>query len=399
MKKAAQKMTKATKPFLNEKAIENAIIKAGEKIGERAGSKSAGHFVAKQLLRIPKLVGKGDYEVHANSLVRSGGVTEAMNQPIKFMSNDRGVRIREREFVSAVVGNIAFNNESFTINPSDPRTFPWLSSFADCFDQWEPHGIVFEYRTLSSDYAANTALGLVIMATEYDVSDPNYIDRVEAENSDYAISAKPSCNMMAGIECSPSERPTKILYTGFPGVGRDASLYNLANFQIITQGLPANNLQLGELWVSYDITFYKKQLKGYGKSGDASFIAVNGMTPGSPFGAALIPSYSWNNGIQLAFQGTNTILLPDVSGRFIMTIRLVGVTLTGLTPSPANGVNIVEALTSTLNGGVITYVMTYDVTVSTTATPAISLTITGTSIGETSINVQQVKTGQLFRGS
>jgi len=63
---------------------------------------------------------------------------------------------------------------------------------------------------------------------------------------------------MHGIECDSRERPIQVLYTNSLG-NSDAKFSSLGNFQICTQGMSAANVNLGELWVSYDVTFYKKQ--------------------------------------------------------------------------------------------------------------------------------------------
>jgi hypothetical protein len=80
------------------------------------------------------------------------------------------------------------------------------------------------------------------------------------ENADYACSTKSSHSVAHGIECDPDERPTKLLYTGPAGAGESLNMYNLGRFQIASQGMSTAGTNLGELWVSYDITFYKKQI-------------------------------------------------------------------------------------------------------------------------------------------
>lgn len=189
--------------------------------------------------------------------------------PAVFRDGKRGVRVVEREYLGDIRsgtlagGSTVFTNQSFVINPGLSTSFPWLSKIARQFDQWEPHGIVFEFRSTSSEFNGTTqALGTIILATDYDVIDSPYPNKVVAENSDYAMSVKASDCAIHGIECLPSERPTPILFTRTAGLpaATDARLYDLGNFQLCTQGMSAADVTLGELWVSYDITFYKKQI-------------------------------------------------------------------------------------------------------------------------------------------
>lgn len=241
--------------------VSSAASTIGRSLGSLVGQGELGSLAGSTLA---KLFGHGDYTVKTNTLMNS------MSGPTlpKFASNSRGTRIVEREFLgdirsgfNMVSGSTAFNRATYKLNPTSSATFPWLSKIANQFDQWEPHGIVFEFVSTSSEYNGTAqSLGAVVMATDYDPYDPVYPDKIEMENSDYACSTKPSLNLIHGIECDPSERPTKILYTQLSNPLMPLTSTDLGNFQIATQGLSTTGTTLGELWVSYDITFYKKQL-------------------------------------------------------------------------------------------------------------------------------------------
>jgi hypothetical protein len=91
--------------------------------------------------------------------------------------------------------------------------------------------------------------------------DPNFTNKQMMEEADYANSVKSSECLMHGLECDPSERITKLLYTGPVATNDNLNLYNLGNFQLATQGMSVTGVNVGELWISYDITFYKKQIE------------------------------------------------------------------------------------------------------------------------------------------
>jgi len=150
---------------------------------------------------------------------------------------------------------------------------------ANLYDQWEPNGIVFEYVSTSSEYnGSSQALGAVIMATDYDSYDPVYGSKQAMENADYACSTKPANGLLHGIECDPNERPTPLLYTSTVN-GAPLTSTNLAVFQVATQGCSTAGVTLGELWVSYDITFYKKQI--YDNINLSPFITSSGALTGA----------------------------------------------------------------------------------------------------------------------
>lgn len=229
----------------------------GGAIGGAFGKPALGRSLAEKASAI---LGFGDYTIQTNSLMK--GYDGSGILP-KFHSTSNGVRIREREFLGDIVSSAtagAFKNTNFPITPTDSSTFPWLSNIARLYDQWEPNGIVFEFVSTSSDFNGSAqALGSLIMATDYDCMDSPFPNKVIMDNADYSNSGKPSISQVHGIECDPAQRPYKLMYT--KGItGEVANRNTLGNFQVASAGVSAANVVLGELWVSYDITFYKKQI-------------------------------------------------------------------------------------------------------------------------------------------
>lgn len=262
--KAAKKAVKSAMKN-HPDLVRKGFTAGGAAIGSRLGSSAMGAKVGNAIGRA-LVSGHGDYVLHGNSLLSNNGTIVPTFAP----DGRRGIRIREREFIGDVFsgsldpvsGSTAFNNKGYAINPSDPNTFPWLSGIATQFEQWEPNGIIFEYVSTSSNFnGTSQALGAVIAATEYNSADSNYATKAEMENAAYAISAKASENIMHGVECDPSERPTRLLFCGtFDGTPTSNNLHDLGRFQLATRGMSVANVNVGELWVTYDITFYKKQI-------------------------------------------------------------------------------------------------------------------------------------------
>jgi hypothetical protein len=271
-------------------SIKNAASGVGRVLGNFLGQGDLGAVAGEGLA---KLFGHGDYSVKTNSLV------DSLTGPTlpKFSNSGRSVRVTEREYLgditsgTLVSGSTAFSISTYVLNPTNSSTFPWLSNIATLFDQWEPHGIVFEFITTSSEFnGASQALGAVVMATDYDPYDPVYVNKQEMENSDYACSTKPSLNLVHGLECATSERPTKVLYTATSSPSIPLTSVSLGNFNIATQGCSVAGVTLGELWVSYDISFYKKQLNSvadnlpyFGLSASNSSGAVGYFTANTTF--------------------------------------------------------------------------------------------------------------------
>jgi len=209
-------------------------------------------------------LGFGDYEVSKNSLLGGPNDTELPS----IVNSNSGVIIRHKEYLGDVFNTNVFTNTVFPINPGLQGTFPWLSQIANSFEEYEWRGLIFQYRSMSSDTllssGASTALGTVVMGTQYDVLDDPFSTKSQMENHVWSSSRKPSLSFLHPIECARGQNSVTRLYTrpGTPPTGGDPRLYDLGNFQIATQGMQNTNTGvIGELWCSYEIEFYKSQVQ------------------------------------------------------------------------------------------------------------------------------------------
>lgn len=223
------------------------------------GAAGAGLMATRAISRI---VGVGDYTVKSNSIEQSGGALSG--EVPHFGKENNSTRIRHREFIADITipaNAAAFNNTSYVINPSNKDLFPWLANLAESWQQYRVHGMVFYFKTTTSDYAANGAMGKVAMATNYNVRDQAYANMQELENAEFSVSGKPSLSRMHPIECASNNGLPLVRYVRdaqYDASGGDDRLYDIGKFQFATQGLPGSAGQvLGELWVTYDIEFYK----------------------------------------------------------------------------------------------------------------------------------------------
>jgi len=199
------------------------------------------------------VTGYGGYKVSSNTLLNDLGETQ-------MTFGETGARIKRREFIGLISGSVAFTNNIYSINPGLSLTFPWLSQIANAFQQWRPHGMIFEYVATASQLvnSTNTAQGNVVLATDYDADDATFINLPQAMSATYANSGPPTVNITHAIECAYSRTPVNWLYTRAGALPTNADLVtrDLGTFQLITQGMAAAN-NIGQLWVAYDIEFTK----------------------------------------------------------------------------------------------------------------------------------------------
>jgi len=262
MKKAKSIQRKVKSVLKKVKAIENfadhPMQSLGGTVGARLGNRKVGSDVGRFL---GKIAGVGDYKVKTNSLASVGA---AVDSAPSFGNRGRGVRVTHREFLGNVVAsNIAgaFQNVSYAINPGNILAFPWLCQIASNYDQWQPNGVVVVYKSLSSSYSGTASLGSVTIASDYDVYDTAYGSKIEMENSQFCVSGNCARDLIHPIECSLNERFTRVLNCkgGAYPTGDSRRFYDLCNLQVATEGATASQV-CGELWISYDITFFKEQL-------------------------------------------------------------------------------------------------------------------------------------------
>lgn len=302
----------------------------GAALGTRAGNpgfgatagRMAGGFIGNGLSRI---LGFGDYTVKNNSIFTESMAIAPGESVPAFGMIGQETRVRHREFIQDIVVPAtpsAFSNTSFTINAGSSSTFPWLAALASNYQQYKINGMVFEFKTLSSDITAGGALGAVILATNYDVTEAAFADKLHMENSQYAISAKPSQSQIHTIECDPALVQSKLLYVrdgNSVNSGVDARLSDLGKFQVATVGLPGSaGAVLGELWVSYDISLYKPEIAAVvlGNSGIASktgtktdLFSTDASVSGNIFEVL-----------------NNTVTFAGI-GQYLVELRLAGTTL------------------------------------------------------------------------
>jgi len=295
----------------------------GSALGGPAGGAIGGVLGRGAGAMFSKLFGHGDYAVsNVDQLKRNNLVLSNAAQIPQFGSGKVACKFVHREFLGDVYSSAtagAFKIDTYPINPGLSQTFPWLSGVVGAkFQQYRINGMTFEFRSMSSDAlnSTNTALGSVIMSTDYDSADATFASKQEMENTEYGVSCKPSVNMLHGIECERSQTPVNELYIRAYSVpsGKDIRLYDLGAFSIASVGCQGTSVNLGELWVSYDIDAFKaiEQVPGY--LTPVAQYSLAGVSSTNALGLETAnPPVEVIDQIGLEFKrdtGTDTIILP-----------------------------------------------------------------------------------------
>lgn len=259
---------------------------------------------------IKKVIGFGDYVAPGFDVIENSLMSMGNDPPEIFNAKDGRFIVRHREYLQDVITGAAgaFKVSAYPIQPGLETTFPWLAQVAQAFGQYKMRGMIFEFKSSSADAlsSTNTALGTVVMATEYNAALPLFTDKQEMENHQYATSARQSSSIFHPIECARDASVSQQLYTrtGAVPAGEDPRLYDFGNFQIATVGQQAANVNIGELWVTYEIELLKPQINEVGSVQNANYyqnidLSGTGITATPrPFGPEATMEASTENSIE-----------------------------------------------------------------------------------------------------
>lgn len=267
----------------------------------------------------------GDYKVNDNTLLEGNGVP-------KMHAGKHSVTISHREYLGDITSSTAFLNRVYTINPGSSNTFPWLSNIAGMFQSYRIKGMLFEFNSTSADAlnSVNTALGTVVMSTQYNVALPQFTSKAEMEQYEYTVAGRPSRNLIHVIECDPKLQVMEHLFTrtGTLPAGQDYQFYDWGTFQLATVGMQAA-ATIGELWVSYEVEFLKPRIPSGGTwPGDFTLISNGPYTADVNVLGTLQTNPRGNLGVTVTAgaSGYQRILLPPAitGGRFHVRVCWIG---------------------------------------------------------------------------
>lgn len=270
-------------------------------------SPSAGWNLGGQFSR--HVLGWGDFgvgvpwKVVSNSLMSSGAA------PVMGNGDDGAVRMKHKEFVGAILSSTAFENRTYAINPGLDALFPWAANVANNFQKYRLEGLMVLFESsIPSGLAEFSSMGSIIVAANLNPSAPTCQNQLELEQMQFASSAKPSESIAAPIECAPRMGATEGLSVRNGAVPYGASIndYDHATLQIATVGQPVAGVQLGRLYVVYDMVLLLPKYNGAGGATSDALYAGTSASATYPFGTVRTQSFD-NVGVEIT---ADTIHFP-----------------------------------------------------------------------------------------
>jgi len=295
----------------------------GRAIGSAIGS--GAHWLFR------KITGRGSYKMrlaqYLDKIPRSERGNSVLSSRIpSFSSGGEHVEVSFEEFVGPVIASRNFQVTPYAVNPGITTTFPWLSSMAHSFQQYELIGCMFQYRSLMSEATSATgAMGDVAFASDYNANDAAPLNLVAALNSDYSCSYKGSEHGLHPVECAPRMTAEEIKYVrsgGVDGASADLRWSDQCTTYVCTQGFPqeAVGLEIGQLWVSYRVRFLKPTMTvlGMGRSARLACAASAG-TLSMAFPTNTLPAAG--STLQPRFYSGSALAMPKVPGNYMLVIN------------------------------------------------------------------------------
>lgn len=280
--------------------------KIGEEITQWVGMPSVGRHVGRFLgAGIGSIFGSGNYKV-------TGGARKYnvfSGQIPKFANKGASNVVCHREYIGDISTTTAFTIAKYPIQPGLASGFPWLSTVANRYSEYKFHGVIYEFRSLTTDYSNSGTPGYINFATNYDADAAAYATKQQMDNSEFAVSTKPTKNLAHMIECDRKQAPFNELYVR-NGTQTSYKNYDLGNLFVATGGA-SSAIVVGELWVTYCVEFFKPII-----------------SPASVQSASMF-KYSATGGSGTNCWGTQAY----ASGSLSVTLNTNAFTITGLVPN------------------------------------------------------------------
>jgi len=338
-----QQMSTPNRPF------QGALSTVGGAVGQYFGGPLGATLGSTAGDVIGRIFGFGAYTVRENSLLT--GQTAA--QAPMFSEGEYFTTITHREYVGDVIGTTDFNTTSYTLNPGNAKTFPWLSKVALNYESYRVKGMVVMYKTTSGVFsAASPALGAVMIATQYDVADPVFETKRDLDSYQFATSGAPCESFVHPIECAKGTGVLNNLYIrGSDNLTTDPRMYDMGRIVVATSGCPASLFVTGEIWVTYEVELYKPRISS-NNDNPAIRWSYTDASPVNPMSSAISGYETFNN---CSFLGN--VLLANIStpGNCVLGFSTAGQYLMVIQQTASNGIFISAAgLSATPNPEVIT---------------------------------------------
>lgn len=239
-----------------------------------------------------------------------GKVTRTAGPRTRYLPNG-DIIVAHREYVAdikATTGSPStFQSTSYSLNPGQPSTFPWLSSIAGRFESY-----LFEDLCLLFETEAPSSLGgSVILSIDYDASDVAPLTKQVAMSYRNAVRSAPwePCKHVSLREDLQKNKSYYVRPAGLPA-NTDIKTYDVGNLFVCTQNVTTASAVCGELYVEYVVRLITP-ITEPNSTQSGSIFASSGMTGSIQYGTA----YTIAGGLVMTPSTTNLTVTGFIIGQ------------------------------------------------------------------------------------
>lgn len=251
----------------------------------------------------------------------SQGNVRKVREPVYLGRSSNGdVTVEHEEFIADISGSVGFADTLYPINPGMASTFPWLSQMAPLYESYKFEKLEFRYENQTS----TTSLGAVMLAVDYDASDPAAVSKTQLATYRGYVRGPPWGEFSTSSEKEDlGKRTSYYVRTGVLGADQDVKLYDTGNLNVATSR-QADTAVIGELYVRYRVKLMTPQLTSNGFG-----LALAGRYSATAAGS--IPVANASSNAPLTVSGTAAAATYTSTGPFqcLVDVGIVGTTLTG----------------------------------------------------------------------
>jgi len=205
----------------------------------------------------------GRVSVRTGAPVAMGRRLRIKDPSISAKKSGAHIVVSHRELAGPVFGSIAFSNIlSLYLQPgyTSQTPFTWLPGIATLYESYQILKMEFQYEPM----CPSSCSGAVIMAIDYDVSDPNpsSVDQIATyHNASRSNVWQPSVMRYDSSADVIHGRRYYVRGAAQP-MNTDLKEYDSGAFYCAVYGSDAasNGNQIGEVWVNYTVAFYTPQI-------------------------------------------------------------------------------------------------------------------------------------------
>jgi hypothetical protein len=219
-------------------------------------------------------------------------------QPPRQQTANNQSRIVHREPLATILGSTGFAITTFNINPGLAATFPWMSNQARGYESYRVNSMAIEYKFTTNEFIGK---GRIVIAPDYDAGDPAPTSALQAEQMSDSVMGAVAKNWTCRLRPRGMGilGPKRFIRGGALSANEDIKTYDIAQVHIVTSG-QTDTSEIGQLWISYDITLTEPQP----------------ISPSNEFLAGLLISPDGVGGSTTHLLGTDAV----ASGAIVMSV-------------------------------------------------------------------------------